>query len=268
MTANHYRAQRGFVRWSRANVRGPRSTALRLPQYGSVPELQSGKGGGWGRAHVFREHPLAIAWRRRIQMPAAELRTAMVKALRVAFGLAILAAVPAPAEQITITPSGARSSIPGPARAYTGTAVAETLGSPNDSSHVMAVKVTFEPGARTAWHNHPAGQYLIVTAGVGWVQERGGEKREIRARRRGMDTSGGRALAWRDDDGRVDSLCCLGLRRGQRWRADGACQRRGLPRRLTARVGPYQSPYGVDHRSVHAMAFAWRRLRIETPPHR
>jgi len=105
----------------------------------------------------------------------------MVKALRLAFALAILAAVPAPAEEITITPSGARSSIPGPARAYTGTAVAETLGAPNDSSHVMAVRVTFEPGARTAWHNHPAGQYLIVTSGVGWVQERGGKKREIRS---------------------------------------------------------------------------------------
>ena len=45
----------------------------------------------------------------------------------------------------------------------------------------MAVRVTFEPGARTAWHNHPAGQYLIVTSGVGWVQERGGKKREIRS---------------------------------------------------------------------------------------
>ena len=52
----------------------------------------------------------------------------MVKALRVVFGLAILAAVPAPAEEITITPSDARSSTRAPARAYTGTAVAETLG--------------------------------------------------------------------------------------------------------------------------------------------
>ncbi len=105
----------------------------------------------------------------------------MVKALRVVFGLAILAAVPAPAEEITITPSDARPSTRAPAQAYTGAAVAETLGVPNDSSRVMAVRVTFEPGARTAWHNHPAGQYLIVTSGVGWVQERGGKKREIRS---------------------------------------------------------------------------------------
>ena len=40
--------------------------------------------------------------------------------------------------------------------------------------------VTFEPGARSAWHTHPAGQTLIVTSGVGWVQEWGGVKREIR----------------------------------------------------------------------------------------
>ena len=40
--------------------------------------------------------------------------------------------------------------------------------------------VTFEPGARSAWHTHPAGQILIVTSGVGWVQEWNGDKREIR----------------------------------------------------------------------------------------
>jgi hypothetical protein len=74
----------------------------------------------------------------------------MGKALRVVFGLAVLVAMPAPAEQITITPSGSRSSTLAPAQAYTGTAVAETLGVPIDSSHVMAVKITFEPGARTA----------------------------------------------------------------------------------------------------------------------
>jgi quercetin dioxygenase-like cupin family protein len=40
--------------------------------------------------------------------------------------------------------------------------------------------VTFAPGARSAWHTHPAGQLLIVTSGTGWVQEEGGEKREIK----------------------------------------------------------------------------------------
>jgi quercetin dioxygenase-like cupin family protein len=93
--------------------------------------------------------------------------------------LAFLAATSAPAQHIVITPSGSRPTIPGPARAYTGTAVADTLIAPTESSRVMAVTVTFEPGARTAWHNHPAGQYLIITSGVGWVQERGGQKREV-----------------------------------------------------------------------------------------
>jgi quercetin dioxygenase-like cupin family protein len=55
------------------------------------------------------------------------------------------------------------------------------LFSANESSDLTAAVVTFAPGTRTAWHNHPAGQYLIVTAGVGWIQERGAAKREIRA---------------------------------------------------------------------------------------
>ncbi len=41
--------------------------------------------------------------------------------------------------------------------------------------------MTFAPGARSAWHSHPAGQVLVVTSGVGWVQERGGERRRIEA---------------------------------------------------------------------------------------
>jgi quercetin dioxygenase-like cupin family protein len=82
---------------------------------------------------------------------------------------------------IEITPSAARTSMLGPDTAYTGPAVAEMLFSANESSDLTAAVVTFAPGTRTAWHNHPAGQYLIVTAGVGWIQERGAAKREIRA---------------------------------------------------------------------------------------
>ena len=50
-----------------------------------------------------------------------------------------------------------------------------------DPSCVSASLVTFEPGARTAWHTHPLGQRLVVTSGCGWVQCQGGAKREIRA---------------------------------------------------------------------------------------
>jgi quercetin dioxygenase-like cupin family protein len=104
----------------------------------------------------------------------------MMKRIAMMMGLLALAAASALAQQIVITPSGARPSIYGPAQAYTGTAVADTLVAPNAPSRIMAVSITFEPGARTAWHNHPAGQYLIVSSGVGWVQERGAKKREVR----------------------------------------------------------------------------------------
>jgi quercetin dioxygenase-like cupin family protein len=98
----------------------------------------------------------------------------------VTVALALVAAASALAQKIVVTSSGARPTTRGPAQAYTGNAIADTLFVPNESSRVMAVAITFEPGARTAWHNHPAGQHLIVTSGVGWVQERGGVKREVR----------------------------------------------------------------------------------------
>lgn len=95
--------------------------------------------------------------------------------------LAALLVATAFAQDIEITPADARTTIVAPARAYTGAATAETLFAAGDRSSMMAVNVTFEPGARTVWHSHHAGQYLIVTSGIGWVQQRGGEKREVRA---------------------------------------------------------------------------------------
>ena len=101
-------------------------------------------------------------------------RTAIVSA-------AVLGMAASAEEQIKIAPIEARTTIRGPEQAYTGAAIAEVLFGATASSRLTAVEVTFEPGAHTAWHNHPAGQYLVVTSGVGWVQQRGGEKREIRA---------------------------------------------------------------------------------------
>jgi quercetin dioxygenase-like cupin family protein len=49
----------------------------------------------------------------------------------------------------------------------------------SEYTHATGGLVTFEPGARTAWHTHPAGQTLIVTSGTGWVQESAGERRQI-----------------------------------------------------------------------------------------
>jgi quercetin dioxygenase-like cupin family protein len=95
--------------------------------------------------------------------------------------LATIAAATVYAQSIEITPAVARTSARGPDMAYTGVGISEILFRANENSNLTAAEITFEPGSRTAWHNHPAGQYLIVTSGIGWVQERGGRKREIRA---------------------------------------------------------------------------------------
>src|SRR5579864_2008304 len=75
--------------------------------------------------------------------------------------------------------SGSQPSGKGPAEYFTGTVRIDPLFSPPDPARVAMALVTFEPGARTAWHTHPLGQTLVVTAGSGWVQRKGGEKGEI-----------------------------------------------------------------------------------------
>lgn len=76
--------------------------------------------------------------------------------------------------------SGSRPSDQGPADWFTGRVRIDPLFSPPDPARVTGASVTFEPGARTAWHTHPLGQTLIVTAGCGWVQRLGGPVEEIR----------------------------------------------------------------------------------------
>jgi quercetin dioxygenase-like cupin family protein len=75
--------------------------------------------------------------------------------------------------------SGSRASVKGPAEYFTGTVRIDPLSEPPEPSRVAMAHVTFEPGARTAWHIHPFGQTLIVTAGAGWVQREGESKKEI-----------------------------------------------------------------------------------------
>ena len=76
---------------------------------------------------------------------------------------------------------GSQASITGPAEWFTGTVRIDPLFlQANDPSRVTGASVTFEPGARTAWHTHPLGQTLIVTAGCGLVQREGGPVEEIR----------------------------------------------------------------------------------------
>jgi quercetin dioxygenase-like cupin family protein len=79
-----------------------------------------------------------------------------------------------------ITRAGTQSAMQGPAQTFTGTVRINPLFPENESTPVSGAYVTFEPGARSAWHMHPTGQHLIVTAGVGWIQEAGGPVTEIR----------------------------------------------------------------------------------------
>jgi quercetin dioxygenase-like cupin family protein len=76
--------------------------------------------------------------------------------------------------------SGAQPSAKGPAEWFTGTVRVDPLFNPPDPARVSGTLVTFEPGARTAWHTHPLGQTLFVTAGCGWVQREDGPIEEIR----------------------------------------------------------------------------------------
>jgi quercetin dioxygenase-like cupin family protein len=98
-----------------------------------------------------------------------------------AVAIACCASAIAGAQDIEVTAADARTSARGPESAYTGVGIAQILFRANERSDLTAAEVTFEPGSRTAWHNHPAGQYLIITAGIGWVQAEGEAKHLVRA---------------------------------------------------------------------------------------
>ena len=108
-------------------------------------------------------------------------KTPMQRLMAGAIALALLASAPAGAQTMEISPNGARSSFVGPGDYFTGAVIVDRLFASNEHTPSTGAVVTFAPGARSAWHTHPAGQFLIVTAGVGWVQQEGGEKREIKA---------------------------------------------------------------------------------------
>jgi len=79
-----------------------------------------------------------------------------------------------------ITRSGLQPSAKGPAAWFTGTVRIDPLFQAHAPARAAGNAVTFEPGARTAWHTHPLGQVLVVTFGCGWVQRAGGPIEEIR----------------------------------------------------------------------------------------
>ena len=75
---------------------------------------------------------------------------------------------------------GTEPSRKGPAEYFTGTVRLDPLFDAPSPARVTGASVTFEPGARTAWHTHPLGQTLVVTFGLGWIQREGGPIEEIR----------------------------------------------------------------------------------------
>ena len=111
-------------------------------------------------------------------------------ALRATSGaLVILTAVRAAATEETarrritmeIKRSGSEASRKGPADWFTGSVRIDPLFQAPEPARVGGAHVTFEPGARTAWHTHPLGQTLIITSGLGWVQREGGPVEEVRS---------------------------------------------------------------------------------------
>jgi len=84
-------------------------------------------------------------------------------------------------QTLRITRAGSQPSAKGSAEYFTGTVRVDPMFPATAPSRVSGGHVTFEPGARSAWHTHPVGQTLVITSGLGWVQQWGGPKQEVRA---------------------------------------------------------------------------------------
>lgn len=83
-------------------------------------------------------------------------------------------------EKMKIIPNGTQASLRGDELIFTGAVRIDPLFTPQSPSRTSGGLVTFDAGARSAWHRHPLGQALIITSGMGWVQEWGGEKQVIK----------------------------------------------------------------------------------------
>lgn len=83
-------------------------------------------------------------------------------------------------QNIAIARIGSQPSSQGPSEYFTGSVRVDPLFPVAEPSRMAGARVTFEPGARTAWHSHPLGQTLIMTVGTGWVQQWDGPVQEMR----------------------------------------------------------------------------------------
>jgi quercetin dioxygenase-like cupin family protein len=104
----------------------------------------------------------------------------MNRIIATAASAALLSAGSALAQNIEVSTAAARQQTKGSDRYFTGSVIVDGLFSADNGRHANGGHVTFQPGARTAWHSHPAGQTLIVTSGTGWIVQWNGERREIR----------------------------------------------------------------------------------------
>lgn len=105
-----------------------------------------------------------------------------MKSLAALVGTALLV-ISAPAQAdplVTVTRAGSQPSTTGAAANFTGAVRVDSRFQGSAPARIGGGTVTFEPGARTAWHSHPLGQTLIVTAGVGWVRQWAGPIQEIK----------------------------------------------------------------------------------------
>lgn len=103
------------------------------------------------------------------------------KLLAAGTSILMMAASPAHAQGIQITPAGTAPTTLGAAQNFSGHVAVDIKSAGDSGKHGSVGMVDFAPGARTAWHTHPLGQLLIVTDGMGWVQEDGQPRREIKA---------------------------------------------------------------------------------------
>jgi quercetin dioxygenase-like cupin family protein/alkylhydroperoxidase/carboxymuconolactone decarboxylase family protein YurZ len=114
-------------------------------------------------------------------MSAPRKSTAQTALLGAALSVAAPFAGAAESPMQQITPAGTQSSVAGPAATFVGKVRVDPLFPGDEQVHVSSAYVSFEPGARSAWHTHPSGQRLVVTSGVGLTQEWGKPVQQIHA---------------------------------------------------------------------------------------
>ena len=105
------------------------------------------------------------------------LRASVALILAFQTGSTTLSQTSSLSSQISITPASKQNVTAGSHEWFSGAVRVQALFAPQGQSRTSGGQVTFQPGARSAWHTHPLGQILIVTDGTGWVQQWGGPVR-------------------------------------------------------------------------------------------